>query len=290
MSCGLAHSEAVLLRSNGMPYGILYIVSTPIGNLEDITLRALRVLKEVDAIAAEDTRHSIKLLNHYGISKPLISYWSGKEKVKTEEIVEKLRSGLSVALISDAGTPGISDPGAVLIKRAIDEGINVIPIPGPSAAITALSVSGLSTEEFTFIGFLPPKAVQRQKKLSELSLEQRTLIFYEAPHRIFDTLSDMENILGKRMAVLAKEITKLHEEILRGSVSEILDMLESRKIAGEYIIIIEGGKREDVGLDEALEEIKSLMKKGKGRKEAVKIVAEQYGLSKKELYDRSLGG
>jgi 16S rRNA (cytidine1402-2'-O)-methyltransferase len=273
-----------------MPYGILYIVSTPIGNLEDITLRALRVLKEVDAIAAEDTRHSLKLLRHYGISKPLISYWAQKEKVKTEEIIEKLRSGLSVALISDAGTPGISDPGTVLIKRAIDEGINVIPIPGASSAITALSVSGLSTEEFTFIGFLPPKAVHRQKNLRNLSLEQRTLVFYEAPHRILDTLSDIKEIFGERKAAVAKEITKMHEEILRGSVSEILNMLESRKIAGEYVIIIEGGKREDVGLDEALKEIKLLMKKGKSRKEAVKIVAEQYGLSKKELYDKSLGG
>jgi len=269
--------------------GNLYIVSTPIGNLEDITLRALRTLKEVDAIAAEDTRHSRKLLNHYGITKPMISYWSEKEKVRSEEIIEKLRSGLSVAIISDAGTPGISDPGAVLIKRAIKEGIDVIPIPGPSAAIAALSVSGLSTEEFTFIGFLPPKAAQRQKRLNELVLEPRTLIFYEAPHRIFETLKDMEEIFGQRQAALAKEITKMHEEILRGTISEIVDMLETRTIAGEYVIIVEGKSKEAVSIEEALEEVKSLMKRGKGRKEAVKIVAEGYGLSKKELYDRSLG-
>lgn len=268
--------------------GTLYIVSTPIGNLEDITLRALRVLKEVDVIAAEDTRHSRKLLNHYGITKPMISYWSEKEKVRSEEIIEKLRSGFSVAIISDAGTPGISDPGSVLIKRAIDEGIDVIPIPGPSAVIAALSVSGLSTEEFTFIGFLPPKAAQRQKKLHELVLEPRTLIFYEAPHRILDTLSDMKEIFGERNAVLAKEITKLHEEILRGTISEILDSLEKRTIAGEYVIIVEGKSMEAVSIEEALEEIKSLMKKGKGRKDAVRIVAEQYRLSKKELYDKSL--
>ena len=269
--------------------GNLYIVSTPIGNLEDITLRALRTLKEVDVIAAEDTRHSRKLLNHYGITKPMISYWSEKEKVRSEEIIEKLRSGLSVSIISDAGTPGISDPGAVLIKRAVEEGIDVIPIPGPSAAITALSVSGLSTEEFTFVGFLPPKAAQRQKRLNELALEPRTLIFYEAPHRIFETLKDMEEIFGQRQAALAKEITKMHEEILRGTISEIVDMLETRTIAGEYVIIVEGKSKEAVSIEEALEEIKSLMKRGKGRKEAVKIVAEGYGLSKKELYDRSLG-
>lgn len=269
--------------------GRLYIVSTPIGNLEDITLRALRILKEVDFIAAEDTRHSAKLLNHYGITKPIISYWSEREKVRTEEIIEKLRAGLTIALISDAGTPGISDPGAVLIKRAIDEGIRVIPIPGPSAAIAVLSVSGLSTEEFIFIGFLPPKSAQRQKKLRELALEPRTLIFYEAPHRVLETLKDMEEIFGQRQAVLAKEITKIYEEILRGSISEILDILETHTIAGEYVIIVEGKSREAVSFEDAIQEMKSLMKKGKGRKEAVKIVAEAYGLSKKELYDRSLG-
>ncbi len=177
----------------------------------------------------------------------------------------------------------------MLIKRAIKEGIDVIPIPGPSAAIAALSVSGLSTEEFTFIGFLPPKAAQRQKRLNELVLEPRTLIFYEAPHRIFETLKDMEEIFGQRQAALAKEITKMHEEILRGTISEIVDMLETRTIAGEYVIMVEGKSKEAVSIDEALDEIKSLMKRGKGRKEAVKIVAEGYGLSKKELYDRSLG-
>ncbi len=272
-----------------MPLGHLYIVSTPIGNLEDITLRALKILKEADIIAAEDTRHSSKLLNHYGIRKPLISYWSEKEKIRTEDIIQKLHAGLSVALISDAGTPGISDPGAVLIKRAVEEGITVVPVPGPSAFITALSASGASIEEFTFIGFLPQKTAQRQKKLHELALEMRTLIFYEAPHRILDTLSDMKDILGtERQAVLAKEITKMHEEILRGTVAEILGILEHKIIAGEYVIIVEGMKRESVTIDEALDEIKALMRKGKGRKESVKIVAEAYGLSKKELYDKSL--
>jgi 16S rRNA (cytidine1402-2'-O)-methyltransferase len=269
--------------------GTLYIVSTPIGNLEDITLRALRVLKEVDIIAAEDTRHSRKLLTHYSISKPMISYWGGREKAKSEEVLERLRSGQSVALISDAGTPGISDPGAVLIKKAIVENIKVVSVPGPSALIAALSLSGLPTEEFTFTGFLPHKKSQRQKVLKDLSLEPRTLIFYEAPHRILETLTDMENIFAERRAALAKEFTKIHEEVLRGSISEILSKLKKTTIAGEYVVILEGRTEEKkLTTMDALLEISSLMKRGLGRKEAVKEIAEAYGLSKKELYNKSL--
>jgi len=269
--------------------GTLYIVSTPIGNLEDITLRALRILKEVDVIAAEDTRRSRKLLTHYGISRPLISYWDEKEKVKSVEILERLHSGQSVALISDAGTPGISDPGAVLIKKAVEEGISVISIPGPSALIAALSISGLSTQEFTFIGFLPPKKSQRQKTLRDLGLETRTLVFYEAPHRILETLSDMEEIFVERRVALAKEITKIHEDVLRGSISEIISKLEKSTIAGEYVIAVEGKTEEGkLTTEDALSEVNALMKKGLGRKEAVRKIAEAYGLSKKELYDKSL--
>lgn len=268
--------------------GVLYIVSTPIGNLEDITLRALRILKEVDVIAAEDTRHSSKLLNHYGISKPLLSYWGEKEKVKSGEVVSRLLSGQSVALISDAGTPGISDPGAVLIEKAIEAGINVVPAPGPSALIAALSISGLSVKEFSFVGFLPPKKGQRQKALTDLSLEKRTLVFYEAPHRILETMEDIGAIFGDRNATLVKEITKLHEEVLRGAISEIIAALQNSTVAGEYVIIVEGNRRAEASIDEALDEVKALMKKGKGRKEAVKLISEQYGIGKKELYDRSL--
>lgn len=269
--------------------GTLYIVSTPIGNLEDITLRALKVLKEVDVIAAEDTRHSSKLLTHYGISRPLISYWGEKEKVKSTVILERLHSGKSVALISDAGTPGISDPGAVLIKRALEEGLGVVSIPGASALIAALSISGLSTEEFTFIGFLPARKSQRQKILKELSLEPRTLVFYEAPHRILETMSDMKEIFGERKAAVVKEISKIHEEILRCSISEILDKLERSTIAGEYVVVVERRAEETrLTTDDAISEVRALMKKGLGRKEAVKKVAEAYGLSKKELYDKSL--
>jgi len=269
--------------------GTLYIVSTPIGNLEDITLRALRILGEVDLIAAEDTRHSLKLLNHYGISKPMISYWGERERVRSEEIIRKLQAGKTVALISDAGTPGISDPGAVVVRKAIEENIRMVPVPGPSALIAALSLSGLPTEVFTFIGFLPPKKAMRQKVLRDLSLGKSTLVFYEAPHRIMETLTDMELTFTDRKAALIKEITKIHEEVLRGSISEIIGMLGKTKIAGEYVIIMEGRPESSkVAVDDALEEIASLMKKGLRRKEAVKKIATEYGLSSKELYGQSL--
>ena len=271
--------------------GTLYIVSTPIGNLEDVTLRALRVLKEADLIAAEDTRHSLKFLNHFGIKKPLISYWGEKEKVRAEETLQRLKDGQSVALISDAGTPGISDPGTLLIRKAIEEGISVVPVPGPSAVITALSLSGFSTEEFTFIGFLPAKQMQRRKILERLSLEQRTLVFYEAPHRILDTISDFADVMGDRNIVVIKELTKFYEEVLRGTVPDVLVRLEQSTIAGEYVIVLEGRpETETLNMDDALAEVRELMRKGLGRKDAVKRIAGAYGLSRKELYDRSLEG
>jgi 16S rRNA (cytidine1402-2'-O)-methyltransferase len=272
--------------------GVLFVAATPIGNLEDITLRALRVLKEADLIAAEDTRRTLKLLNYYGIKKPLISYWSEREKLRAEEIIGKLREGASVALVSDAGTPGISDPGHHLIKRAIEEGFEIVPLPGASALIAALSVSGLPTDEFTFIGFLPPKKGERTKALGELAMEPRTLVFYEAPHRLVDTLLDMEEAFGReRRIALVKEITKMHEEAVRGPISSVLDILEEKTIAGEYVIVAEGRRKAvgEVSMDEALKEVKSLMKKGMGRKEAVRTVAGSYGLGRKELYARSLG-
>jgi 16S rRNA (cytidine1402-2'-O)-methyltransferase len=266
-------------------------VATPIGNLEDITRRAVRVLEEVDVIAAEDTRRTAKLLNHLGIRKPIVSYWGEKEKVKAEEVLEKLRAGESVALVSDAGTPGISDPGSVLVRKALSEEVELVPVPGPSALLAALSVSGLSTETFTFRGFLPARKGQRRKLLEGLSLESSTMVFYESPHRIADTLIDMEEILGAgRRAEVFKELTKLHEEAYRGSLSEILDVLEEAVIAGEYVIVLEGRgeEKDERSLEEALREVKMLMKKGKGRKEAVHTVAAQYGMSKKELYAESL--
>ncbi len=275
--------------------GRLYVVSTPLGNLEDITLRAVRTLKEADVIAAEDTRHTLKLLSHLGITgKPLVSYWGEREKAKAEEVLSHLAAGRDVALVSDAGTPGISDPGAVLVRRAIEEGVEVIPVPGPSALVAALSVSGLNTEEFTFFGFLPAKRGPRQRALAALVLEPRTLVFYESPHRIIDSLIDMEEVFGAdRRAVLSREITKMHEETVRDTFRGILDYLEADAIvAGEYVVMVEGHRRGEPGGEgsagEAVAEVAALIKKGMGRKEAVRQVAVQYGISKKELYDKSL--
>lgn len=269
--------------------GTLYIVSTPIGNLEDITLRALRILREVDIIAAEDTRHSIKLLNHHGIKKPMISYWREKERGRSDEIIRRLHAGQSVALISDAGTPGISDPGSVIIKRAVGENMQIISVPGPSAFVAALSVSGLPSEHFTYWGFLPSGKNQRKKIITDLRFEERTLIFYEAPHRIIESLQDMAEILGERKAVLVKEITKIHEHAVRGSISEIIEEVQRTTIAGEYVFIVEGWSRTNKSItEEVLSELHTHMRKGLGRKEAVQRIAETYGLCKKELYKKSL--
>lgn len=268
--------------------GVLYIVSTPIGNIEDITLRALRVLKEVDIIAAEDTRHTRRLLTHYGISKPLISCWSAKEKVKTEEVISKLKMGKDVALVTDAGTPGISDPGGVVVKRAVEEGLDIVPIPGPSALMTALSVSEIFTREFLYIGFLPSRRNQRIKKLEEIKLEKKTLLLFESPHRLLDSLSDMYSLLGDRSCNLCHELTKFHEEVLRGKLSHIIDALKERTIAGEYVIITEGSSGKEISMEDAVKEVIGLMKKGLRRKEVVKKIAHQYGISQKRLYEESL--
>lgn len=269
--------------------GTLYIISTPIGNLEDITLRALRILKGVDLIAAEDVRHSLRLLNHYGISKPMISYWKAREQVKSEILLRKLQSGKSVGLISDAGTPGIADPGMLVIQKAILNNIQVISVPGPTACIAALTLSGISTKEFTFIGFLPARKSQRQKLLKELSIESRTLVLYEAPHRIVETLQDMMVDFHERTVSVVKEMTKIHEKVFRGSIVSVLNEVQETKVAGEYIVIVEGRAKEvTVPIDEALFEVGSLMKHGVTRKEAVKKIAKTYGLSKRELYERSI--
>ncbi len=218
--------------------GVLYIVSTPIGNLEDITLRALRILKEVNLIAAEDTRRTQILLSHFEIKTPMTSYFEGNEIKKREYILTKLMEGENVALVSDAGTPGISDPGYRLIQLVIKNNIKVIPIPGPSAVITALSVSGLPTDGFIFKGFLPHKSQKRKNQLQEMKDLKETLIFYESPHRIFQTLKDIFEILGDREIVLTRELTKIYEEILRGKVSEIIGQIEGRKIKGEITLVI----------------------------------------------------
>jgi 16S rRNA (cytidine1402-2'-O)-methyltransferase len=223
--------------------GTLYIVSTPIGNLEDITLRALRILKEADLIAAEDTRHTGLLLRHFSIHTPLTSYFEGNEMKKREFILSKLRQGDWIALVSDAGTPGISDPGYRLIRLAIENEIPVIPIPGPSAVIAALSVAGLPTDAFLFKGFLPHKSKRRRDLLKQLEEVKETLIFYESPHRLSETLRDILEVLGDRDLVLTRELTKIYEEVLRGKVSEIQNTLGEKKIKGEITLVISGKGR-----------------------------------------------
>lgn len=221
-------------------WGILYLVSTPIGNLEDITLRALRVLKEVDLVAAEDTRHTGILLKHYKLRKRLISYHDFNKMSKAPLLIERLKANQSVAVASDAGTPGISDPGYYLVQLAVREGIQVVPVPGASAFLSALVVSGLPTDRFAFEGFLPSKPGKRRKRLEKLRDEERTLIFYESPHRFARTLDDVSQILGRRRMVVARELTKKFEEILRGEPESIKQLLGERKVRGELVVLVEG--------------------------------------------------
>ena len=217
--------------------GILYIVATPIGNLDDITLRAIKVLKEVDLIAAEDTRHTLKLLNHLEISKPLISYHRHNEENRQDVILEKLKDGKDVAIVSDAGTPGICDPGEVIIKKCIEKNIKIVPIPGACAFINALICSGLDTTEFEFLGFLPLNKNNRKEKLEQIKKSNKTLILYEAPHKLKDTLKDLKEILENRKIVLARELTKIHEEFIRKDIDELIEL--AGDIKGEIVLIIE---------------------------------------------------
>lgn len=270
-----------------MKKGILYVVATPIGNLEDITLRALRVLKEVDLIAAEDTRQTLKLLNHYEINKPLISYHRHNEETKSEILIEKLRNGENIALVSDAGTPGICDPGEEVIKKAIEDNIEVIPIPGACAMINALIVSGISTKEFEFLGFLPLNKKLRRQKLKEIENSSKTIIIYEAPHKMKTTLGDLKEILKDRKIVLARELTKIHEEFIRKSIDELLSEIDT--IKGEMILIIEGNKidtEECKNFDEiSLEDhYKLYEEKGLNKKEIIKQIAKDRNVNKNEIY------
>ncbi|HWZ32178.1 MAG TPA: 16S rRNA (cytidine(1402)-2'-O)-methyltransferase [Bryobacteraceae bacterium] len=264
--------------------GVLYIVSTPIGNLEDITTRAVRVLREVDIIACEDTRHTRKLLDHFGIAKPAISYHEHNEAARGAELVERLSRGENIALVSDAGTPLISDPGYRVVKAAIDAGITVVPIPGPSAIVAALSASGLATDSFRFCGFLPPKTTRRRKLLEQLIREDCTLVFYEAPHRVVDALEDVEAVMGSRPVVIARELTKLHEEFLRGTAAEIRAQLASRdSVRGEITLLI--GKGAPAIDERPVEEaVSALEQQGVPRMDAIKQVAKERGLSKREVY------
>lgn len=266
--------------------GTLYVVATPLGNLEDVTLRALRVLKEVDLIAAEDTRHTRKLLTHYGITTPLTSYYDHIEAEKAPVLLTQLQHGATIALVSDAGTPGIADPGYRLVKGAAEAGIPVIPIPGPSAMAALLSVGGLPTDRFAFEGFLPAKSAQRQKTLQDLKQEERTLIFFESPHRLIDTLQDIEAIFGERPLVIGRELTKMHEEVLRGSASELRVQLRTRAIKGEVALLV-GGAPTPVSSTEQpplAADIRYLRSQGLTLKEIAQTLGEQRGISKREVY------
>ncbi|MEE9911479.1 MAG: 16S rRNA (cytidine(1402)-2'-O)-methyltransferase [Deltaproteobacteria bacterium] len=268
--------------------GMLYMVATPIGNLEDITLRALRVLKEVDLIAAEDTRHSRILLNAYDIKTPLISLHEHNEQERSALIVSRIKDGMSVAYISDAGTPCISDPGYRLVSVAQENNIRVVPIPGPSALIAALSACGFPADQFLFCGFLPPKENKRRRFLESVKDEEKSIIFYESPSRMTDTLQVVHDVLGDRQVVVARELTKLFEEIKRGTVSDILAEVSAIKCKGEFTVILQGSFPEPVSLtdDEIRERLRQLMEKGSlSVRDAVAGVVRQTGLSRKKVYD-----
>ncbi len=273
-----------------MPTGTLYIVATPIGNLEDITFRAIRILKEVDLIAAEDTRHTKHLLDRYLIETPLTSYHDHNKEEKAPVLVDRMLDGKSLALVSDAGTPGISDPGYFLINLAINRNIPVVPIPGATAVIAALSVSGMPTDSFIFEGFLPAKHHARLKRLKDLAKEERTIIFYEAPHKITRTIEDMIEVFGDRSAVITRELTKIHEETIRGTLLEILKHLQTGSIKGEFTIILHGASTKTLQQDiNAAEYLKNLMlHRGLTKKEAISAAAEELGIPKKDVYKESL--
>lgn len=266
--------------------GKLYIVATPIGNLEDITIRALNTLKSVDLIAAEDTRHTLKLLNHYEISKPLVSYHRHNEETKKNVLINKLKQGENIAIVSDAGTPGICDPGEEIIKEAIEQNIKIIPIPGACAMINALICSGISTKEFTFVGFLPINKKLRKQKLEEIEEETKTVILYEAPHKLKATLEDLSKILETRKIVIARELTKIHEEFIRGTITEIIEKSDSLK--GEMVIIIEGAEKQEKTSklnNLSLEEHYSYYEKqGFLKKEIIKKIAKDRNLNKNDIY------
>lgn len=269
--------------------GTLYIIATPIGNLEDITLRALKVLKEVDLIAAEDTRHSKKLLSHFAITTPLTSYHEHNESAKAKELVRRLAAGANLAVISDAGTPTIADPGYRLTVEAIAAGIKVVPIPGPSAVAAVLSAAGLPTDRYVFEGFLPPKGNKRRERLTYFCDEVRTIVCYEVPHRLGECLADILAILGDRELVIAREVSKLHEEFLRGSVSELLTAVTASPLRGEITLVLRGAAAKTPIAEAALlEEIKRLKADGLRDKEIAARLAKQYGQSKNLIYRLAL--
>lgn len=277
--------------------GKLFLCATPIGNLEDITFRVLRTLKEVDLIAAEDTRNSIKLLNHFDIKTPMTSYHEYNKIEKAYTLIEKMRQGMNIALITDAGTPGISDPGEKLAAMCYEAGIEVTSLPGPAACITALTLSGLSTRRFAFEAFLPADKKERRRILEELTDETRTIILYEAPHRLVKTLEELREALGNRQMTLCRELTKKHETAFRTTIDDLLLYYQQEKPLGECVLVIEGKSHKELEKEQqasweeiSIEEHMSLYEeKGNSRKEAMKLVAKDRGISKREVYQYLLG-
>ena len=283
----------VVERQN--PTGCLYLVGTPIGNLEDITLRALRILNEVDQIACEDTRHTQKLLAHYDIHKPLVSYHEHNERKRAAELAVAMEQGAKIALVSDAGMPLVSDPGHVLVTLCLQNHTPVVPIPGPSALLASLSGSGMPTEEFLFVGFLPARRGERRRALERLRIEERSIVLYEAPHRVAECLVDALEILGDRPACLAREVTKIHEEFLRGKLSEILKSVEGRSVRGEITVILGPPNTAEVSehgnsSQSLAERVEELMHQAKlDRKEALKLAAKERGLTRRVAYSQLVG-
>lgn len=272
-----------------MERGKLYICPTPIGNLEDITLRTLKIFEDVDLIAAEDTRHTVKLLNHYEIKKPLTSYHEHNVKEKGIELIDRLNKGENIALVSDAGMPGISDPGEDLIALAIEEDIDVIVLPGATASITAIVASGLPTRRFVFEGFLSSKKKDRVGDIERLKSEERTIIIYESPHRLLDTLNDIMEIMGNRRIAIIRELTKLYEEIFRGNVEEAIDKFSASKIRGEFVLVLQGNTEDKDNIDiDIQQELNRYIEEGFSKKESIKIVSEMYNLPKNQVYRESL--
>ena len=275
--------------------GCLYLVGTPIGNLEDITLRALRILKEADQIACEDTRHTQKLLAHYNIHKPLVSYHEHNEVKRAAELAAAIEHGAKIALVSDAGMPLVSDPGHPLVALCLEKDIPVVPVPGPSALLAALSGSGMPTEEFLFVGFLPARSGERRRALERLRIEDRTIILYEAPHRVAECVADALEILGDRPACLAREVTKLHEEFLRGRLSEIHASLEERPVRGEITLILGPPDAAEVAAQANSSQtlaarVEELMNQAHlDRKEALKLAAKERGLTRRAAYTQLVG-
>jgi 16S rRNA (cytidine1402-2'-O)-methyltransferase len=291
--------EAALAKApapvtSGAATGCLYLVGTPIGNLEDITLRALRILREADQIAAEDTRHTQKLLNHYEIARPLVSYHEHNEMTRAPELLIALEQGAKIALVSDAGMPLVSDPGYRLVTLCLRHRIPVVPIPGPSALLASLSASGLPNEEFLFVGFLPARSGERRRALEHLRIEDRTIIFYEAPHRAEECIADAKEILGDRPACLAREVTKLHEEFRRGKLSDLAASLAERPARGEITLLIGPADTADAraqadSAQSLSERVEELIRQAKlDRKEALKLAAKERGLTRRAAYDRML--